>query len=216
MEPINLTIYSDSTCPFCYIGKGIVEQLKKDFPLQTEWLPYEVHPDIPEQGVLLEDFAPDLDPEEFFTEMNRRGEQMGIRFGMPSLLCNSRQSLEAGEFAKDHGLYETFHEAVFQAYFTDCRDIGKRDVILEIATEAKFDAPTLEALNAALDNGTYLPRLERARQMAEKAHVRAAPTFIFEGYGAVTGVQPMESFRNLLHNGPQADDAAVPWLRSLK
>ncbi|MFW5489789.1 MAG: DsbA family oxidoreductase [Desulfovibrio sp.] len=216
METINLTIYSDSTCPFCYIGKGIIDQLKQEFPLQAEWLPYEVHPDIPPQGMLLADFAPELEAEEFFAQLNRRGEPMGIHFGVPSLLCNSRQSLEAGEFARAHGLYEAFHEAVFQAYFTHCRDIGKQDVILEIATEAQFDAPTLDALNTALDNGTYLPQLERIREMAKKARVRAAPTFIFEGYGAVTGAQPIESFRNLLQNGPQADDPAIPWLRPLK
>ncbi len=120
---------------------------------------------------------------------------MGIRFGPQPLMSNSREALEAGEFAKVHGRYDAYHEAVFKAYFTDCKDIGQRSILLEVARQAGLDAP---ALAAALDAGTFGPRLEETTRAARARGISAAPTFVIDGSKTIRGAQPIESFRTAL------------------
>jgi predicted DsbA family dithiol-disulfide isomerase len=103
--------------------------------------------------------------------------------------------MQGGEFAKEHGRYGAYHEAVFRAFFTDCQDIGDRSVILDLANGVGLDAV---ALSAALENGVYMPRVQEASRKAKMNGFSAAPTFVIEGYGAVSGAQPIDSFRKIL------------------
>ncbi len=138
-----------------------------------------------------------MNPEGFFQQLDERGKKLGVRFGPQPLMSNSRMAMQGGEFAKDHGKYDAFHEAVFRAFFTECRDIGDRSVILELAAKVGLDAV---ALDAALERSTYLPRLQAATRMAKANGFTAAPTFVIEGYGAISGAQPTDSFREILRS----------------
>lgn len=122
---------------------------------------------------------------------------MGVRFGPQQLLSNSREALEAGEFAKQHARYEAYHEGVFRAFFTQCKNIGRRAVLIEVAENAGLD--TVE-LNSILDAKRYLPRLEETAREARSLGINSVPAFVIEGYGTVTGAQPFDSFRMILNS----------------
>ncbi len=128
--------------------------------------------------------------------MDERGRKFGIRFGPQPLMSNSREALAGGEFAKEQGQYEAYHEAVFKAFFTECRDIGNREVVLGLAGKIGLDE---KALNKALEKGTYLPRLEAATRAARARGIGSAPTFLMEGYGVIVGAQPFKTFRTALY-----------------
>ena len=68
-------------------------------------------------------------------------------------------SLEASEYARDAGRFDSFHGRVFRAYFTETRDIGDLDVLLELAQEEGLDAADLRV---ALREGRYASRLDEA------------------------------------------------------
>ena len=137
-----------------------------------------------------------MDSEAFFKKLDERGRKMGVRFGPQPLMSNSRMAMQGGEFAKEHEKYDAYHEAVFRAFFTDCQDIGDQEVILEIAEGVGLDSI---ALIAALEDGLYLPRLQEATQKAKANGFRAAPTFVIDGYGSISGAQPTDTFRDVLH-----------------
>jgi hypothetical protein len=101
---------------FCYIGKGIVERLKQEFTIIDEWLPFEIHPDTPPEGVLWKDYFAGMDPEAFFRQLDERGRKMGVRFGPQPFMSNSRKAMQGGEFAKEHGKYDAYHEPVDTHY----------------------------------------------------------------------------------------------------
>jgi predicted DsbA family dithiol-disulfide isomerase len=136
-----------------------------------------------------------MNPEAFFQQLDERGKKMYVRFGPQPLMSNSRQAMEGGEFAREHDRYDLYHEAVFRAFFTDCRDIGDRAVILDVARAVGLDAGEL---NTALESGVYLPRLEETTREAKKNGISAAPTFVIDGYGTITGAQPIDTFRTAL------------------
>lgn len=136
-----------------------------------------------------------MNPEAFFRQLDERGRKMGVRFGPQPLMSNSREALEAGEFAKQHDRYDAYHDGVFRAFFTQCKDIGRREVLLEIAESAGLDTGVL---SSALDEKRYLPRLEETTRAARSLGIGSVPTFLIEGYGIVTGAQPFDSFRMIL------------------
>ena len=166
--------------------------MKQEFAIIDEWLPFEIHPDTPPQGVRWADYFPGMDHKAFFQQLDMRGRDLGARFGPQPLMSNSRAALEGGEFAKEHGSYDAYHEAIFRAFFIDCRDIGNRAVLLDVAGGVGLDT---KALGAALEARTYRPRLAETTRLARERWISSAPTFVVDGYGKITGAQPIETFR---------------------
>ena len=184
--------------------------MKREFPIDDEWLPFEIHPDTPPEGVRWADYFPGMDPEGFFRQLDVRGKPMGIRFGPQSLMSNSRQAMEGGEFAKIHGRYEAYHAAIFKAFFTDCRDIGSREVLLDIAQTVGLDR---QAFAAVLDSRTHVSRLADTTRRARGGGITSAPTFLIDGYGTITGAQPLGTFRTALRELEQGVSGG--WIHAL-
>jgi len=138
---------------------------------------------------------PGIDWEGMYQNLRLSGAQYGITFGDVKLLSNSRLSLEAGEYARDHGRFHEFHEEIFRAYFTEVKDIGRMDVILDSARSVGLDA---EALQAALKKCCYRDRLQAAQQESERYGISGVPAFIIEEQYKIVGAQPLEVFRETL------------------
>jgi predicted DsbA family dithiol-disulfide isomerase len=155
----------------------------------------EIHPETPPEGVLLAVRLPGIDWEGMYQNLRRSGAHYGITFGDVKLLSNSRLSLEAGEYARDHGRFHEFHEKIFRAYFTEVKDIGRMEVILEAARSAGLDT---QVLAAALREGRYRARLQEVQQESERYGVTGVPAFIVEEQYKIVGAQPLEVFRETL------------------
>jgi len=176
---------------------GLVDRLKKEFPLEDEWLGFEIYPETPDQGVLLADVFPQDKVERMYARLRATAEPYGIAFGNVTLLSNSRMALEAGEYARDAGVFHQFHENMFRAYFTELKDIGSLETILAVGAAVGIEP---DSLRTALENGRYAPAIAEARRRAETYAVRAVPTFIINQRERVVGIQPLDTFRRILHN----------------
>jgi predicted DsbA family dithiol-disulfide isomerase len=151
--------------------------LKKEYAIEDTWVSYELHPETPPAGLQLSERFKGYDLSSFHEQLRARGEEVGVVFGNLALLSNSRFALMASEFARDQGVYESFHENMFQAYFTNGLDIGNPDIIAAIAGESGLDKK--ETLNAVRD-GRYLPRLAAARKEGQLLGLTGIPLFIIE------------------------------------
>ena len=192
---INFKIFSDYIWPFCYIGKGIVDRLKKEYAIDDHWVSFELHPETPPTGMLLSERFKGYDLSSFYDQLRARGLEVGVDFGTHTLLSNSRLALMASEFARDQGRYDSFHENMFHAYFTEGLDIGKPDVIADIAIKSGLDEK--ETLSAVRD-GRYASRLNKARKEASLIGLTGVPLFVIDNKHKIVGAQPIETFRNLL------------------
>ena len=101
----------------------------------------------------------------------------------------------ASEFARDKGQYNSFHENIFHAYFSEGLDIGSLDIIAAVAEKSGLDKK--EILNAVKD-GRYASRLDGARKEAQLIGLTGVPTFIINNKHKIVGAQPIEVFRDLL------------------
>jgi predicted DsbA family dithiol-disulfide isomerase len=174
---------------------GLVDKLKQEFDLSVEWLGFEIHPNTPQEGMLLSTMFPQLDTQNMFRHLRDMAAPYGITFADISRISNSRMSLEASEFAKERGRFDQFHRALFQAYFSEGMDIGDLEVLKQIGHESGLDR---DALAQSLQTGKYRPRIENMRKEATRLGVNAAPTFIIEDRDRIVGAQPIEVFRKKL------------------
>ncbi len=166
--------------------------MKQEFDLSVEWLGFEIHPDTPQEGMLLSTMFPQLDTQNMFRHLRDMAAPFGITFADITLISNSRMSLEASEFSKDRGMFEHFHSELFRAYFSQGMDIGNIEVLAQIGHEAGLDR---DALVESLQTGKHRPVIENMKKEAARLGVTAAPTFIIENRDRIVGAQPIEVFR---------------------
>lgn len=137
-----------------------------------------------------------------YENFRQAGAPYGLTFCDRTLTSNSRQALQAAEFAREQGQDRAFHERMFRAYFEEGQDIGRLEVILQVAADSGLDTGTL---SAALKDGRYLDRLERVQLEAGQKRIASVPTFIINGSDRIVGAQPLSRFRSFLDH-----IAAVP------
>jgi hypothetical protein len=55
---LHVEVIADLVCPFCYIGKRRLDQAMQAVqgPSDVSWYPYQLNPDMPEDGMTLEDY----------------------------------------------------------------------------------------------------------------------------------------------------------------
>jgi predicted DsbA family dithiol-disulfide isomerase len=127
-------------------------------------------------------------------QLRQRGKEFGLVFGNRTLLSNSRLALEASEYARDMGKYESFHQAILRSYFTEALDIGNIDVIKSVATANGLDA---DDMASALKEGRYRSRLTEARKAGEEINLTGVPTFIINGKYKIVGAQSLDVFKDI-------------------
>ena len=174
---------------------GLVDRLKQEFAIQVEWLGFEIHPETPPEGMPLIKMFPRADVDAMTARLNSMGAPFGLTFLKIVTISNSRLSLEAGEFAKEQGRFEQFHHSVFQAYFSQGKDIGNIEVLKKIGKDAGLDA---DALGKSLKTGKYRRVLEEAKGEAARLGITAVPTFIFNEKDRIVGAQSLDVFRERL------------------
>ncbi len=136
-----------------------------------------------------------MDIQKRIVYFNRLAAPYGLNFGVNEKISNSRPALEASEFAREKGAFETFHELVFQVYFGECKDIGDMEVLEDIAARAGLDP---REMKKAVMAGRYAGKLEESRHLAERYEISAVPTFIIAGTHRIVGVQKIDVFRDAL------------------
>ncbi|WP_040214314.1 DsbA family oxidoreductase [Clostridium polynesiense] len=191
----NIKIFSDFTCPFCYLGKGIVRELKKNFIIEDEWLGFEVNPGIPEDGIPLSQYFKGLDTKDVLTPLKKRAKQFGLPFHDVEYLYDTSLALKAAEYAKEQHKYDEFSLEVFKAYFSDGLNISKEEVLKEIAEKAGLDSTEMLI---KIETDEYQRKIDENQNKASIHNVQSVPTFIINDEYKLTGAQPLEVFEGLL------------------
>jgi len=131
----------------------------------------------------------------FWERLNNTYGSLDVNFGDLSKLSNSRMALEASEYARDAGCFDSFHDRIFRAYFAETRDIGDLDVLVDLAQEQGLET---DDLRVALQEGRYTSRLDEARREGQQLGINAVPTFIINGEQRIVGAQSIDFFRERL------------------
>lgn len=190
--PFRIVAYSDYVCPWCFIGFRRIERLQREFDVDIEWRPFELHPETPRTGAGLEGRLGN--PARIRAYRDRIlgiARESGVEMHMPRVVANSHRALEAAEFARAHGGFEAMHRALFTAYFEQGHDLSDVDLLCEIARDAGVDD---QALRQALADETYAESVDAFTAEARTGGIVSTPTFVFPGGFRLVGAQDYDVF----------------------
>ncbi len=109
----------------------------------------------------------------------------------PDVVPNSRAALEVTELARDAGRHEAVHTRLMDAYWSEARNIGDPETLLDLVAEAGLDRS--EAADTLAD-GRYRARIAQATREANMVGINAIPAFVLDGRLLLVGAYPHEAF----------------------
>ena len=161
---------------------------------------FPLHPDTPEAGRSIEDLfsAKGIDAEAVQLNMEQVMAEEGLPYGRRTHTYNSRLSQELGKWADDQpgDVGTAFHDAMFHAYFVDCRNVSDVDVLVDIAVSVGLSG---DEARAVLTERTYKQAVDMDWKQSIDRGVTGVPTFAAGGFGVV-GAQPYETLVALVEH----------------
>jgi predicted DsbA family dithiol-disulfide isomerase len=199
---MNLTVdvISDVICPWCFIGKRRLDKAiaSLDREVKVRWLPFQLNPTMPKEGISRREYRTrkfgswerslQLD-----AQVAAAGKAEGIDFAFDKME-RTPNTLDAHRLiwlAEKQGVQDAVVEALFRAYFTEGRDIGKRQTLLDVVVEAGLDRKRAEAV---LESDEGQEALREADELGRRFRVDGVPFFIVNGKITLSGAQQPEAF----------------------
>lgn len=181
-----VVIYADFIDPFCYLGYHSLKAAAEPLGINLEWRGFELNPDTPPEGYSLETGGnSDLRPA-MWASVASLAKTHGLSFPEPQRISNTRQAQLLANFAQKYDAKNPLIERLYQAYFSDLRDIGNSDVLLTIAREFGIEK---EVARRAMEDPKGADRLEKFRQEAKHHHFVGMPGYLWKGrryFGALS------------------------------
>ena len=123
-----------------------------------------------------------------------RAQEESITLARPRIVPWTRKAHELALHAREEGRFPEIHTALFEAFMLEGKDLGRVDVLLDIATRRGLD---LTRTKAVLDVDRHAAEVDEGRQSAERLRVRGVPT-LRAGDRTLEGFQSSGTIRAFL------------------
>lgn len=198
---MQLQIWSDYACPYCYIGKRHLQQALAEFEhaddVEVIFRTFELDPTAARQAVHTTQQRLELkyrkSPEatqdminHIIAAGNRAGLEMKYR---TARYTNTFDAHRLTRYAQTKGLGLEITERLFHAYFSENLELADHAVLLKIATGLGLDHGETQAMLKS-DEFAATARAEEAQAM--QLGVNAVPFFVLEGVPGMLGAQPKD------------------------
>ncbi|TVU66068.1 DsbA family oxidoreductase [Vibrio atlanticus] len=204
---IQLDIISDVMCPWCVVGYKNLEQAITELGLaeqiELEWQPFELNPDMPQEGENLRDhimrkYGSSAEESQSSREqLAARGQVVGFDFNFYDnmRMVNSRHLHVLLDFALAYGKQTELKLRFFNAHFTEEKDLADLEVIAQ-----ELEAVGLDSNKALkrLKNADNVKKIEAQEFEWQRMGISAVPTVVFNRKSAVTGAQTVETYKQIL------------------
>jgi predicted DsbA family dithiol-disulfide isomerase len=207
---VDIDVYSDVVCPWCYIGKRRLETALASFDgeVTVRYRPFQLDPSTPREArPLMEWIGPKFGGAERARQMTAQTASIAATVGIPmhfdmALIANTFDAHRLIWFAGDE-LGPVISEALHKAHFTDGRDIASHEELASIAAEHGLDAA---AFLASTDGAA---EVQASIDEAHELGIQSVPTFVIAGKYAVSGAQEPELLLRTLQEVARREAATV-------
>jgi predicted DsbA family dithiol-disulfide isomerase len=207
---VEVEIWSDIACPWCFIGKRRFEAALSLFEhaeeVQVRWRSFELDPEAPHERTgdravrLAEKYGLTV---ERARELERNlvatanGDGLEFRFD----IARSGSTFDGHRLvhlAAEHGLQDAMKERLLRAYFEQGELIADGTTLVKLAVEVGLDG---EEVGQALAGGRFAEEVREDERLAGELGIGAVPTFVVGRAIGVSGAQPPEVLLDLLREG---------------
>ncbi|GEA50309.1 2-hydroxychromene-2-carboxylate isomerase [Vibrio inusitatus NBRC 102082] len=204
---IKLDIVSDVVCPWCIIGynnlQAAINELELQDKIDIEWQPFELNPDMSAEGENLRDHIArkyGSSPEESANARERitaAGAEHGFLFNYfdEMKMVNTLDAHILLDYAKQHGKQTDLKLKLFNAFFTEQKDISDRTILRQ---ELGAIGLNVNDGMVSLDKTELRNEIKNQEVQWQQMGITGVPTVIFNRESAVTGAQPVENYKQIL------------------
>jgi predicted DsbA family dithiol-disulfide isomerase len=167
----------------------LAEWMTERFGAETAWLPFDLHPEYPPEGIPRAQLVARYGPEGM--ERTRAFfERHGLAYNPnPDVVPNSMRVLRLTEHARAQGKHAAFHDRVMDAYWAEAQDIGDPAVLRTLAAEAGLDD-----VDEVLTTDAYADDIRRSTENAHALGINGIPAFLLDRKLLILGAHPKETF----------------------
>lgn len=204
---LNIQIWSDIMCPFCYIGKRRIEEALQNFKhkdsVAIEWKSFQLDANFiaePDDNIidhLAEKYLKDTDwAQTMIDNMTQNAKNAGLDFHFEkAILANSFHAHRLLHLAKKYNLANELEELLFKAYLTDGKNVNDLDTLSKLGKEVGIDS---EEIKQVLESNEYAKEVQQDIEQAQAIGVQGVPFFVFDNKYAISGAQPAATFLQTL------------------
>ena len=203
---MRVEIYSDISCPWCYIGLARFERALETFDgadrLDIRYRPYQLDPRAPTDAEPMFDYlarrfgARSRDMAAHVIEIARgEGLVMDYERGVSVNTLNAHRLLMLADRENGPATQRELMRRLFRAHFAEGEDVGDPRVLARLAGDVGMDADAARNY-LETDEGTREVRENIAE--AQRLGVSAVPTYVFDERYVIEGAQPTELFLQAL------------------
>lgn len=208
MNKMKIDIWSDIVCPFCYIGKrkleSALEQFEHKDKVEIEWHSYQLDPEAkPMPGMSVYDYLAQRKGASrewsvnAHNQLTQTAKAEGLTYNFENaVITNTYDAHRLIQLAKTHGLGDAAEEALFKAYFTDGRNLGDHNTLMQLGIDIGLRAVEVGEM---LNSDAQADAVNKDIATAQEYNITGVPFFILDNKYAISGAQPAEVFLNGLN-----------------
>jgi predicted DsbA family dithiol-disulfide isomerase len=198
---VNVEIWSDVVCPWCYIGKRRLESALASFVHRADvdvvWRSFQLDPNAarttdgdPIDRIAAKYGLSRADAEAAQARVTANAATVGLDFHLDKARTgNTFDAHRLLHHAHELGKQDELKERLMAAYFVEGEAIGDPEVLVRLATDAGLDA---QAAHDVLDSGAYSAEVRRDEAEARQIGITGVPFFVIDRAYGISGAQPSE------------------------
>lgn len=204
---MKIELWSDFTCPYCYISKKRLElalnQLGISDEVSIELKSYELDADLMETKnshiveYLKEKYNLSFtEVNELLDEIKNQAAEIDLPFSFTEM--KQQDTFDAHrlvKYAYHHNKGIEMSNRILAAYFTESAEISKREVLLRLAKEIELDE---EEVTSLLCLNNYAKKVREDIEEAKEIGVEGVPFFIFDDQYALSGMQTIDTLIDVI------------------
>jgi predicted DsbA family dithiol-disulfide isomerase len=204
---VQIEVWSDVVCPWCYIGKRRLETALERFPhrdeVQIVWRSFQLDPSIPEGDVhpTLPELArkygrPEAEMRASMEQLNELAAAEGLDYDLANGLSgNTSLAHELIHLAAERELGGEMKERLLHAHFEERRPVFDVDSLVALAAEVGLDEAEVRD---ALTDRRYRRAVNEDAATAQALGATGVPFFVVDRKYGAAGAQPAELLLQLL------------------
>jgi predicted DsbA family dithiol-disulfide isomerase len=212
MKKLEVEVWSDIACPWCYVGKRRLEAALGRFPfagaVDVVWRAFELDPGAPpvrDRSVsyverLAKKYSTTAAQAELMLErMTDVAAGDGLEFHFERIQSgNTFDAHRVLHLARERGVQGAVKERFLRGYMTEGEPIGEPDALVRLASEAQLDA---EEVRAVLTGDAYGRDVRADEEQARAAGISGVPFFVIGRRFGVSGAQSADVLLEALKQG---------------
>jgi len=209
MEKLQLDIWSDMLCPFCFIGKRNLDEALARFEhkddIQIQWHSFQLAPYLQydatidaHQALANHKNMDYLQAKQLNEQVAQMAKHAGITFNLDQMKwANSYDAHRVLQFAKSKELTHALEDCLFEAVFVKGENISDKSTLLTLAVEVGLPIEEMEQL---LYSDAYGEAVNQDIQLGGQYGLRGVPFFVAFNSISFSGALPPETFLEALRD----------------